>query len=141
MDPQLLKIQIARVNKAFYNRVFDDPWLSQMFQGVRREHLESQQTDFILGAMGGPKRYYGKSPADAHPHIFVNEEIWKAREKYLREAFAETGFPEESGDRWLKIDEAFKHAIIKQGVEDCTKRYTSDDIVYFPKPPTVEKRG
>lgn len=141
MNAEVLKFQIARVNKAFYDRVFDDPWLGQMFQGVRREHLENQQTDFILGAVGGPKRYYGKSPADAHPHIFVNEEIWAAREKYLREAFVETGFPEEYRERWLKIDEAFKHAIIKKSVADCTKRYTTDEIVYLPKPPTIKRAG
>lgn len=141
MGPELLKFQIGRVNKAFYERIFDDPWLSQMFQGVRREHIENQQTDFMLSALGGPKRYYGKSPSDAHPHIFVNEEIWQLREKYLKEAFVETGFPDEYGQRWLKVDEAFKHAIMKTDVGDCTKRYTSDDIRYFPTPPLITKAG
>ena len=141
MNPELLQFKISRVNRAFYNRVFDDPWLGRMFQGVRREHLENQQTDFMLGALGGPKRYYGKSPGDAHPHIFVNEEIWKAREKYLQEAMAETGFPAEYGDRWLKIDAAFKPAIMKESVADCTKRFIADDIVYFPTSATAQKVG
>lgn len=139
MDAAALKAQLVRVNKAFYQRIFDDPWLSQMFQGVRREHIENQQTDFILSAFGGPKFYYGKSPADAHPHIFVNEQIWQRREQYLKEAFVETNFPPEYAQRWLKIDEAFKARIMKRSLDDCTRRYRSDDILYFPNPPLERK--
>lgn len=132
MDHDLLKEQIARANKAFYQRVFDDPWLGQLFQGVPRAHLESQQTDFMLGALGGPKKYHGRTPDVAHPHIFVTEEVWQAREKYLRAAFKETGFPDELAQRWLKIDEAFKRHIVKPSIDACTKRYTQDEILSVP---------
>jgi hemoglobin len=135
MDFKDLKDQIAKVNKAFYDRVYKDPWLGQVFESVSQEHIESQQTDFMLGALGGPKRYSGRTPADAHPHIFVNEEMWQQRERFLKEAFVETNFPEELRAKWIKIDEAFKAAIIKKDYADCKKRYTTDEIIYYPAPP------
>lgn len=140
MDFTLLKQQIAAVNKAFYDRVYRDPWLSKVFAVVRQEHIESQQTDFMLGAYGGPKNYSGRSPSDAHPHIFVDEEMWQLREKFLKEAFAETNFPEELQARWIKIDEAFKRAIVKGSFEDCKKRFTMDEIIYYPGPSSTQKK-
>ncbi|MGZ3649744.1 MAG: group I truncated hemoglobin [Bdellovibrionota bacterium] len=132
MDFDLLKRQILTVNKSFYDRIYKDSWMSLVFKVVPQEHIEMQQTDFMLGALGGPKQYCGRSPADAHPHIYVDEEMWQLRERYLKEAFVETGFPEELRPRWIKIDEAFKKAILKNNLADCKKRFTMDEIIYFP---------
>ncbi len=134
MDDNQLRSLIADVTKAFYDRVYKDPWLKEVFQGRRREHLEAQQTDFMLGAFGGPKTYSGRSPSDAHPHIFVDESMWQLRETFLRQAFAETRLPEEMQKKWIRIDEAFKHAIVKRAVTDCTKRYVTDTIIAPPDP-------
>ena len=134
MDYDLLKKQIHRVNKAFYDRVFKDQWLGAIFKDVNQAHIENQQTDFMIGAFGGPKVYSGRNPIHAHVHIFVNEEIWILREKYLKEAFLETDLPEEVRVKWIKIDEAFKNAILKKSYNDCTKRFTMDEIVYYPSP-------
>jgi len=134
MDTDQLRRQIAGVNKAFYDRVYADPWLKLVFQGRRQEHLEAQQTDFMLGAFGGPKTYCGRSPGDAHPHIFVDETMWRLRETLLRQAFTETRLPEAMQEKWIRIDEAFKHAIIKRTLADCTTRYVTDTIIAPPDP-------
>ncbi len=136
-----LKQLILKVNKAFYDRVYKDPWLSEVFKEVRQEHIESQQTDFMLGAFGGPKNYSGRSPTDAHPHIFVNEAMWQQREKLLKEAFVEINLPEELRGKWIKIDEAFKKAILKKDLSDCKKRYTMDQIIYVPVPSKFRNAG
>jgi len=97
------------VNKAFYDRVFKDQWLGAIFKDVDQTHIENQQTDFMLGAFGGPKVYSGRNPIHAHVHIFVNEDIWQLREKFLKEAFVELNTPQEIREKWIKIDEAFKN--------------------------------
>lgn len=74
-DQQLEKI-IKDVNKVFYDEMFEDTWMKDVFVGVDIDIIKSQQTDFILGALGGPKRYGGRSPKDAHPHIFIQEDMW-----------------------------------------------------------------
>lgn len=134
MDNIQLRSLIASVNKAFYSRVYQDPWLKVVFQGRSREHLEAQQTDFMVGALGGPKTYAGRSPSDAHPHIFIDESMWQLRERLLRAAFTETGLPEEMQIKWMRIDEAFKESIIKHSVADCRKRFTTDAIIALPDP-------
>ncbi len=134
MDFDLLRAQVLQVNKAFYDAVYRDEWLRQIFADVKQAHIEQQQTDFMLGAFGGPKNYSGRSPIDAHPHIFVTEEMWQLREKYLKQAFVATNFPEDLRAKWIKIDEAFKHAIVKKSPEECKKRYTMDAIVNVPNP-------
>ncbi len=134
MDDDQLRRLIAGVNKAFYHRVYNDPWLKVVFQGRRQEHLEAQQTDFMVGALGGPKTFSGRSPSDAHPHIFVDESMWQLRERFLRQAFAEMRLPKELQDKWIRIDEAFKRAIIKRSLSDCTKRYVTDTIIAPPDP-------
>lgn len=86
----------------------------------------------MLGAFGGPKNYSGRSPSDAHPHIFVDEEMWQLREQFLKEAFIETNFPEDLRAKWIRIDEAFKKSILKNSIDDCKKRYATDEIIYYP---------
>jgi len=134
MDFEVLKREIAKVNLAFYNRVYKDDWLKLVFRDVTQERIEMQQTDFMLGAYGGPKNYSGRSPSDAHPHVYIDEEMWQLREKYLKEAFVEADFPEELRSKWIKIDEAFKEAIIKKSPADCKGRYAKEEIIYHPNP-------
>lgn len=134
IDPQKLYDMVFKVNEKFYELIYNDTWLKSIFVIVDQKIITTQQTDFIVGALGGPRRYCGRSPADAHPHIFVDEEMWQLREKYLRQAFQETNFPQELGEKWIRIDEAFKSQIIKKDKSECTKRYASDEIIYFPYP-------
>jgi hemoglobin len=134
MDAESLKIEVYKVNKEFYDRIYKDTWMAKIFRNVAQEFITSQQTDFMVGALGGPKTYSGRSPGDAHPHIFVDEEMWQVREKYLKEAFAVVNFPADLAAKWLRIDEAFKAAIIKNDVSECQGRYRTDEIIYEPNP-------
>lgn len=125
---------VLKVNKAFYERVYKDEWMSQIFRGVGQDHIEHQQTDFMVAAFGGPDRFFGKIPKDAHPHIYVDEEMWNLREKFLLEALEEVQAPAWMRDKWVKIDNSFKAKIMKNSVADCQKRYFSDEIINIPKP-------
>lgn len=131
-DDQLFSL-VKATNKAFYDRVYADAWLKDMFFMITQELIEAQQTDFMVGALGGPKRYSGRSPKDAHPHLFVTEEIWKRREEHLLAAFKEVSLPQDLADRWIRIDESFKRAIVKGSVDECKKRFFTDDIISLNK--------
>ena len=132
-DTELYNL-VLKVNQAFYDRVYKDPWMSKVFAVVDQKFIESQQTDFIVGAMGGPKKYSGRAPQDAHPHIFVDEDMWNLREKFLIEALNEVKAPEWIKERWIRIDNAFKKAILKNSIDDCKKRYATEEIIYYPSP-------
>jgi hemoglobin len=134
IDFERLRVQIAKANKAFYDRVYQDRWLKLVFEGVQQEFIEKQQTDFMLAAFGGPNEFAGRNPNHAHPHIHVTEAMWQRRERYLIEAFDATDFPKEFRTEWLNIDEAFKSSIVKSSLAECQKRYTTDKIIDFPDP-------
>ena len=124
---------VMKLNKVFYDKIYADPWLKKMFFMIEQTLIEAQQTDFMVGALGGPKRYAGRSPKDAHPHLYVTEEIWQRREIHLKAAFAEINFPAELAERWLKIDESFKRAIVKTTIDECQKRFFTDEVISIGK--------
>lgn len=125
------------INKAmtiFYEKVYNDPWLKEVFKVIKQEIITSQQTDFMVAAFGGPKRYCGRSPKDAHLHIFSDEEMWVHREYLLEQSLREVKLPEEFIQKWLKIDNAFKNVIVRKDPSECTKRFASDEIIVVPNP-------
>lgn len=136
-----LKHWVTLVTTEFYELVYQDPWFSRIFRNIKQEVITSQQIDFMVQAMGGPKEFCGRVPKDAHPQIWVNEEIWQYRELLLKQAFAKINPPQALQDRWLKIDEAFKGVIINQkGPEECVGRYQTDEIIYEPMPDYLKRK-
>jgi hemoglobin len=125
---------IEAVTFVFYERMYNDPWLKQFFDGIPREHIESQQNDFMQTALGGPKRYSGKTPPSAHQHIFITQDIYDAREAHLKVAFSECHTSELMVEQWLKVDTSFHGRIVKKSKDDCIMRYSSEGIRDFPKP-------
>ena len=124
---------IFRVNERFYKKVYEHPWLSKFFSKTDQNFITRQQTDFIIGAIGGPRNYSGRFVADAHPHIFIDEEVFDLREALLEEAMLELKAPEALRTKWLQIDASFKNSIIKQSVDACKKRFFTDEIIHIPK--------
>lgn len=126
---------IYQASKEFYQMAYEDMWFKRFFRNIDQEIITTQQTDFMVQNFGGPKRYCGRMPKDAHPQVWVNEEIWQYRENLLKEAFRRINTPHDIQEKWLKIDNAFKHVIINSaGVEQCTPRDKIDEIIYEPMP-------
>jgi hemoglobin len=128
------KALIERVVKRFYDKVYADPWLSQYFVEVPRTHIEKQQLNFIVAALGGPDEYHGRPPSLAHPHMMITEELFTLRQKYMAEALDEAGAGRDLSARWLKIEGSFRGRIVKQSPADCEKRHREDQILDFKKP-------
>jgi hemoglobin len=125
---------INEINVVFYDKVYDHPWMSLYFRDVKKEHIVSQQTDFIIGAIGGPKRFGGRLPSNAHTHMMITEELFELRQDLLKQAFNELNAPQFLVEAWLKIDYAFKKVIVKFSVSECEGRWKTDPILNFPNP-------
>lgn len=125
---------LQRVSKKFYDKLFAHPWLKYYFKNTRQEVIESQQVDFMTGALGGPRIYSGRMPIDAHTHIHITPELFELREKILVETLKEENAHPELIDRWLKIESAFKRQLIKGSVSECKKRWATDEILDFENP-------
>lgn len=125
---------IHRITARFYEIVYQDHWFHDVFKVVPQEFITAQQTDFMVGLFGGPKRFSGRHAKDAHPHIFINEEMWQHREDLLKRAMNEVAAPQDICEKWIKIDEAFKKFIVMKDPSECQRRFASDDLIIVPKP-------
>lgn len=126
---------LGRVHRLLYDKLFVHPWLGGFFAHTKREVVESQQTDFWAGLMGGPKVYGGRSPRDAHVHMFMPEEVFDIRHTLLSEALIEAGVARDLREKWLTLDANFKKALVNQSADECTGRYRSEPIIIVPRPP------
>lgn len=125
---------LIKINKIFYDKVYQHPWLKLFFEKIPQQHIEDQQVDFMQKVLGGPNVYVGKAPPPAHMHIFIDEEIFEVRKQLLREAFVEANADKTLVDKWLTLDESFKRVLIKKSPSECKGRYKTDPILHFPKP-------
>lgn len=125
---------IEKVHKAFYDKVYAHPWLKQFFVASPRDHQESQQTDFMISILGGPPAYSGRIPRDAHTHLFITDEVFDLRHGMLKDALRESGVADDLAAIWLKRDEGFRSAIVKDSIGDCVGRYASEKIIAPAKP-------
>ncbi len=124
---------LMKICKIFYDKIYEDRWISQYFADIPQEHIENQQADFMSGVLGGPKAYAGRFPIPAHEHMQISEELFEVRKQYLIESLNESGVSEEVAAAWLKLDSNFKVGIVKSR-EQCKKRYMTDEILDFQKP-------
>mgnify|MGYP000001357606 CR=1 FL=1 len=125
---------LIEINKVFYDKVYDHPWLKQYFQAIPQQHIEDQQIDFMQKVLGGKNVYVGKTPPATHNHMFIPDELFDVRKKLLIEAFEECNTAAELTDKWLTLDESFRRLITNKSSLECKSRFKTDPILSFPKP-------
>jgi len=130
---------LERVHKIFYDKIYRDPWIGQFFASINQTHIEAQQTDFMAQLMGGPKNYMGRMPIDAHMHMFITDELIQLRHELLAASLIEAGVPEAERADWLRLDGAFKKVMVKTKLEECQRRFASDEIIAFTQPTRLSK--
>lgn len=125
---------LEKVHRIFYDKIYAHPWIGQYFKGIQQDIIETQQSDFMSQAMGGPAIYCGKLPIPAHRHMFISEDLFELRTQLLKESLIEAKVDENGQSAWLKIDQAFKKGICKQSKGDCSLRFNTDEIIDIPNP-------
>lgn len=142
-DPDLLQeiggeAGVLRVHQRFYEVMFNHPWLGQFFFGKSEEVLITKQTQFMVAAFNGPNNYTGDTPAFVHMHMFITDEMADLREQILRRAILDEGLPESVADRWLKVDQSFRPAIVKKSIDECVLKCVGQVPVTAEKPLLME---
>jgi len=127
------KAIFEKVHKIFYDKAYKHVWLKKFFIDKPQEILESQQTDFMIQLMGGPKQYAGKTPKSAHHHMVITEELFELRAKLLSDSIEEVGVADELRVEWLAADAALKRSLIKSSAEECTTAYQTQVILNFKR--------
>ena len=127
------KPTMTKVHKIFYDKAYAHPWLSQYFTDKPQEVLESQQTDFMMQLMGGPKIYAGKAPKWAHQHMVISDELFELRAVMLSDSIKEAGIADDLRAEWLAADAALKRSLVKP-LEECTQSNPTQPILNFRRP-------
>ena len=125
---------IETIHRRFYDEIFADAWLGKFFLGKNEAALVRKQTDFMVACFGGQNVYQGDTPAIAHMHMLITDEMLELREDILRRAIAAEGLSENIIERWLSIDRAFHAAIAKHSKEECVMRCMGQQPIVAPKP-------
>lgn len=128
------KACVERVHTILYDKLLSHPWLKGFFVGMKRWHLEEQQTDYMVTLFGGPSIYCGRLPRRAHQHLFITEEVFMIRHNLLAESLTEAKIPDEHKKRWLSYDMETKVPIIKNTVDECEPLYRTGNVLAVPKP-------
>jgi hypothetical protein len=84
--------------------------------------------------MGGPCRFGGRTPRDAHVHMFLPAEVFAIRHALLDDAIGEAGVPDDLRKKWLVMDSNFENAIVNKSPDECHGRYRSEEIIIVPRP-------
>lgn len=125
---------LQRVHEILYDKLYAHPWLKQFFVRSKLDVVKSQQTDFWAGLMGGPSVYGGRSPRDAHVHMFLPAEVFQIRHGLLAEAITEAGVPDTLKEKWLALDLGFEAAIVNKSPDECHGRYKTEEVIIVPRP-------
>ncbi len=125
---------VRRVHALLYGKLFAHPWLKGFFAHTEREHVEAQQTKFWASLMGGPSTYGGRSPRDAHVHLFLPAEVFAIRHKLLADALVEAGVAPELREKWLALDAGFERAVTNKSPDECHGRYRQEAVIIVPRP-------
>lgn len=125
---------LQKVHKIFYDKLYIHPWLQHFFNNTPQDILESQQSTFMTQLMGGPKIYAGKTPKNAHQHMFISEEIFDLRHAILSKSIKEAGISDDLRQEWLNADMMLKRSLTKASVSECSRSYKTQELMNYPKP-------
>ena len=128
------RAMLEKVSKIFYDKIYSDAWLKNFFKHVPQEYIETQQVNFMQAALGGKNIFAGKTPPHAHKHIYITDDVYRAREKLLLESLKECNVSEALTKRWIEIEDAFYGRVVKTSIDECQVRHTDEGILNFPKP-------
>lgn len=125
---------LKKVHKIFYDELYTHTWLKTFFKDHPQEILEQQQTTFMTQLMGGPKIYAGKTPKNAHQHMFITDEIFELRHQILSESIRRAGIDDALRKEWLFADQMLKRSLVKENPGECKRSFPTQEIIQAVKP-------
>jgi len=125
---------IKRVHTRFYDWIFEDAWLGKFFWAKSKDVLIKHQTEFMVSCFGGPNHFDGETPAIAHMHMVITDEMFSLRQHHLRKAILAEGLSESIADRWIAVDNAFRKAMIRTDASQCVMRCMGQMPIETTKP-------
>lgn len=111
---------IATVVDEFIDRLLindtlnSNPAINKARKRVPPAGLKYRVTAFVAQAAGGPQVYTGRSMAEAHDHLNIDEREWRAMVAELRAVLYKYDVPEAEQDELLKLLSGVKGSVVTE---------------------------
>jgi hemoglobin len=101
----------------FYQRVLDDPELSDHFKGVDLARLRAHQRAFVTAVLGGPALFGGRPLEVAHAGLEITDHSFDAMVEHLVAALRDLGVQEKFAADVVERLESFRSRVVSLDVE------------------------
>jgi hemoglobin len=116
---------IAVVVDDLIDRVMVDPRLNANPRVDEAHHRVSAQgfkflaTEMVCWAAGGPQHYSGRSMGDAHRHLMITSEEWRAFMDDFQQALDKFAVPQPEQEELKAIVESTRESIVVAPLEEA----------------------
>ncbi len=101
------------IDRAYLDPVFNaNPRIVEAHKRFPKPIYKYQATNLACMVMGGPCKYTGRSPKEAHQHLNVNEKEWQALLTMFRDSMDSFKVPPKEQGEILAIIESTKGDIV-----------------------------
>ena len=114
---------IAVVVDDFIDRIMGDPRLNANPRVDEAHHRVSPQgfkylvTEMVCWATGGPQQYSGRSMGDAHRHLLISSDEWRAFMDDFQQTLDTFAVPQPEQDQLKAIVESTRESIVVAPLE------------------------
>jgi hemoglobin len=116
---------IAVVVDDLIDRVMGDPRLNANPRVDEAHHRVSAQgfkflaTEMVCWAAGGPQQYSGRSMGDAHRHLMITSDEWRAFMDDLQQALDKFAVPQPEQEELKAIVESTRESIVVAPLQEA----------------------
>jgi hemoglobin len=89
--------------RVFYDRLFADPELAPIFEGVNQARHVSSVSKFVAAASGGPEPWTGRSIESAHRRLHITQEQFQRVAEHLAATLEELTVPSDTANDVLNL--------------------------------------
>lgn len=96
----------------FYDLLLDDPRVMHLFYSIDMPRQIRKQKQFLTYIFGGPGGYDGKSMREAHRHLNLTEEHFRAVMEHVEQTLKDLSIREELRQQVLKIAASHRDEVL-----------------------------
>jgi len=101
------------IERLFVNDILNaNPAIKEARDRVPKAGLKFRVTELVCQVTGGPEKYTGRSMANAHKHLNINENQWQAMKDDFKKTLDHFKVPAKEQDELIKIVESTKKDIV-----------------------------
>lgn len=128
--------ELHAIARAFYDKVYADPWIGRFFRGVDQGRQELKLVRFFHMSWNDTMyaQLQGQYLKEEHAHMYITPALFDLRQELFAAALRERGHDEALVQAFLAFNEVWRPYVVKGSRDECTAAFTGHAIVDEPPP-------